>query len=191
MSQKILLVTNEAEKNDLLESYLLENSYTVSRSVLADNKIQESILVMRPDVVIIYIEKAEESILSTIQLIQQNTPLPIIIFAQRSKDKLIAEAITAGASGFVIDGVEKHRICPIIEVATARFNKCQSIKIKLTETELKLNERKDIDRAKGILMSKKSIKEDEAYQLLRKMAMDKNVRMGELAKTIITASELL
>ncbi|KAG1707571.1 Serine/threonine-protein kinase PrkC [Nymphon striatum] len=191
MTQKILLVSDEAKKSELLENYLLENSYTVNRSAMADSKIQESILVLKPDLVIIYTEAAEESILSTIQLIQQNTPLPIIIFAKSSKDKLIADAIIAGASGFVIDGVDKHRMCPIIEVATARFNKCQSIKTKLTETELKLNERKDIDRAKGILMSKKNIQEDEAYKLLRKMAMDKNVRMGELAKTLITASELL
>jgi len=191
MTQKTLLVSLEIEKLATLEKNLLENDYKVSRCVPEEAKIQESVLVLKPDFVIIYIEEPEESLLKTIRLIQDSTPIPIIIFADRCNNALIADAINAGASSVVIDSIEKHRIRPIIEAATARFNKCQNMKVKLTDTKAKLIERRDIDRAKGILMNNKNINEDEAYKILRKMAMDKNQRMGELAKSLILANELL
>ena len=191
MNKKTLLVSLEAEKLVTLENNLLENDYKVSRCALEEIKIQESALVLRPDLVIIYIEEPKDSLSKTIRLIQDTTPIPIIIFADCCDNALITDAINAGASSVVVDSIEKHRIRPIIEAATARFNKCQTMKVKLTDTEAKLIERRDIDRAKGILMSSKNINEDEAYKILRKMAMDKNQRMGELAKSLILAHELL
>jgi len=191
MNQKILLASLKTEKVSTLEKNLLENDYKVSRSLATEDIIHESILVLKPDLVILYIEEAEDSLLKIIRLIQDNTPIPIIIFADHCENKLISEAINAGASSVVVDSIEKHRIRPIIEAATARFNKCQTMKVKLTNTEAKLIERRDIDRAKGILMSNKNINEDEAYKILRKMAMDKNQRIGDLAKSLILANELL
>jgi len=191
MNQEVLLVSLQTEKLATLVNNLIENGYRVNRCLLLEGKIQESILTLKPDLVIIYIAEPEESILKTIRLIQDTMSVPIIVYADHSKEGLIGQAINAGASGFVVDGIEKHRIRPIIEAATARFNKCQVMKVRLTETELKLIERKDIDRAKGILMNRKNINEDEAYKSLRKMAMDNNQRLGELAKTLIIANELL
>jgi len=191
MNQKVLLVSLETEKSSALGRNLIENDYTVSKCQPINDKILESILVLKPNLVILYTEEPESMLLKTINLIQDNTPIPIIIFADRCEGTLIRDAINAGASSVVVDSIEKHRIRPIIEAATARFNKCQIMKVKLTDVEMKLIERRDIDRAKGILMSNKNINEDEAYKILRKMAMDKNQRMGELAKSLNLASELL
>jgi len=191
MNQKILLVSLETDNLSILENHLVEKTYKVSRCLLNDDKILESVLVLKPDLVIIYIEEPEVSLLKTIRFIQDITPIPIIVFADHCENTLIRDAINAGASSVVIDSIEKHRIRPIIEAATARFNKCQTMKVKLTDTETKLIERRDIDRAKGILMSSKNIDENNAYKLLRKMAMDKNQRIGELAKSLILAHQLL
>lgn len=191
MNKKALLVSLEAEKSSALEKSLLGNDFKVSQCLPVDDRIQEFILLLKPDLVVLYIEEPEESLLKTIRLIQDHTPIPIIIFADSCGDTLIRDAINAGASSIVVDSIEKHRIRPIIEAATARFNKCQIMKNELTDAETKLIQRRDIDRAKGILMSNKNIDEDTAYKLLRKMAMDKNQRIGELAKSLILAHQLL
>lgn len=191
MRQKILLVEPETQKSPVLENNLLENGYEVLLCTKKDTGILEAILLLRPDIIVLYEKEPQAKLLDTIRLIQKSTPTPIIIFVDSCKEELISAAITAGASSFVVDSMESHRIRPIIEAGTARFKKCQTMKTRLSETERKLIERRDIDRAKGILMKKKNIDEDEAYKMLRKIAMDKNQQIGKVASSLIQAAELL
>lgn len=194
MNQKILFITSETESGNnnaqRLKSYLIENNYHLSECDFIHHHIQESLLGLTPDLVIFHCTTASTQLLDSIRLIQKNTPKPLIIFTDHSSDNMIADSIIAGASAFIVDGIESHRIRPIIEAAIARFNKCQTMRHQLEQTTLRLDERRTIDRAKGILMKNKQMSEEEAYQFLRKKAMDKNQRIGQIAQMIIEMAEM-
>lgn len=191
MNEKVLLVFEDTKSLKKLKTSLIENDYSVALCEINIGKIHESIKFISPDVIVFYYKKARPEITDIVKYIQKTTPTPITIFSDESDSELVSETITNGASAFIVDGIESHRIRFIIDAAKARFNKCQSLKKRLDKAESKLDGRKDIDRAKGILMSSKNISEEESYSLLRNMAMNNNMRIEDLAKNLITASQLL
>ena len=97
----------------------------------------------------------------------------------------------AGVSAYVVDGLDKNRIKAIIEVAVARFDEFQALRTQLAEANLKLSERKLVERAKGLLMKSRGLDEDAAYRALRKMAMDRKLKLGEVAQRVVDAADLL
>lgn len=157
----------------------------------ADPKLQ-TYLKMKNDVVVLLIisPECDADTLNILRIIQQNAPKPVALFVEKTTEQQLIDAVDAGANAYVVDGFDHNRINSIINLAIARFKRCMTLHDELSETKQKLNERKDVDRAKGILMQSKQISENEAYQLLRKMAMDKNQRIGKLAQSVITAAEL-
>jgi response regulator NasT len=104
---------------------------------------------------------------------------------------VIHAAVEAGVSSYIVDGLSQERLRPILEVAIKRFQSEQALRRQLNETQEKLSERKWIERAKGLLMKQKHLSEEEAYQTLRKTAMDKNMRIIDVAKQLVTASKLI
>lgn len=191
MHQNVLFVSEDAPNSSELVRLLNEHGYSIHHSLLTQGNLDKTVATINPDFVIIHLISPEEMILELVRGIQKTRPTPIIIFADESNEAMASAFINAGASGYIVDGIEEHRLPSIIEVAKTRFNKCQSLMDKLSKTEQKLDERKDIDRAKGIIMRNKSVTEDEAYKMLRSLAMTNNKRIGELAKNIISAAELL
>lgn len=191
MNQTALLVSADKKatiKNlHNLEKYLLESTYSLHECSLIPAKIQQSILILNPDIVVIYCEKATADLLHIIKTIQDKTPKTLIIFTDHSNDKMIADSIIAGASAFVVDGIEAQRIRPIIDIAMTRFIKCQ--RQHSNKTSLKHDERRNIDHAKGMLMKTKGMSEDKAYQFLRKMAMDKNQRISKISQSLLKTIE--
>lgn len=125
------------------------------------------------------------------QYLSLNQTLPIIIFAADDSADTIDQVVKAGVSAYVVNGLEAGRIDSIINIAIARFKERQRLKTELDKTKAKLEERKLIDRAKGILTKTRGYSEDEAYHTLRKLAMDRNIAIGEMAKNVIAMAELL
>lgn len=190
MNDKVLLIFESTKNTNNLKNSLIDNDYDVYESAIDIKSIHDTINKISPDSLVFYYKKARPEILEIVKYIQSSTPTPIIIFADESDSELVSATITNGASAFIVDGIETHRIPHIIDAAKARFNKCQLLKKKLDSVESKLDARKDIERAKGILMESKKISEDEAYNLLRSMAMNNNMRIEELSKNLITTSAL-
>lgn len=116
---------------------------------------------------------------------------PIAMFVDQSDERAIAEAIDAGISAYVVDGMRKDRIKPILELAVRRFNAFSRLQAELAEAKSALAERKAIDRAKALLMKRRGIDEPAAYALLRKQAMDSGRRIAEIAEALVTAEALL
>jgi response regulator NasT len=114
-----------------------------------------------------------------------------VFFAERSDYETTQAAINAGVSAYIVDGLSENRLNSVMEVAIARFKAFQSLKTELEDCKLRLQDRKDVDKAKGILMQHRKLSEEEAYQLLRKMAMDRNMKIGEAARNFIAAMALL
>lgn len=144
-----------------------------------------------PDIVLIDIENPSRDTLEELALASGPHERAVAMFVDRSDDGMSQAAIEAGVSAYVVDGMQPQRLKPILDAAIARFRMFQRMRTELAETKRALEERKVIDRAKGMLMKARGIGEDEAYALLRKTAMDQNRRVAEVAQALVTAAGLL
>lgn len=191
MSLRVMLIDQNRGRVAILEQALLDNGYeVVARTALEDNLIQR-IREVKPDVIIVDMESPDRDTLESMRSITRDQPKPIVMFTEHSDHISINEAVRAGVSAYVVDGMNPGRLNAIMEVAIARFREYQALKNQLEETRSQLEERKFVDKAKGILMRSKAIGEDDAYKILRKMAMDRNIKIGEAARNVITVADLL
>lgn len=158
--------------------------------IAAGLDVIESVARLHPDVVIIEAESTGVMRWSTSGVATQHAPRPIVLFTENADTGDAGRAIAAGVSAYVVAGLAAERVKPVIEVALARFEIEQSLRAELEQTREKLAERKLIDRAKGLLMSKLSLSEDDAYRKLRRFAMDHKESLGDAARRVIDAAKL-
>ncbi len=144
-----------------------------------------------PDIVLIDIDNPTRDMLEELTLASGPLERPVAMFVSGAAGGLAQTAIEAGVSAYVVDGLSPERIKPVMDTAIARFRVVRQMRSELAETRRALEERKVIDRAKGLLMKAKGIDEDAAYALLRKTAMDQGRRVADVAEALVTASGLL
>ena len=185
----ILLIEDEAA-NPLLAKQLLSNGYAVVSAATPEADIHALLTTHSPNLIIYHVDSPQKY-LHHLHFLHQNHPLPIIIFAADDSLDTITQVINAEVSTYIVNGLETGRIDSIIKVAVARFNQQQQLKNELEKTKARLEERKLIDRAKGILIKTRGFTEDDAYHTLRKLAMDRTITIGEMAKNVIAMAELL
>ena len=146
---------------------------------------------LQPDVVLIDLESPDRDVLDALTVATGPADRPVAMFVDRSDDAVMRAAIEAGVSAYVVGGLSRERIRPVLTAAIARFHVVARLRAELATTKAALEERKLVDRAKGMLMKAKGIGEDEAYALMRRAAMDQGKKLGEVAAALITAMELL
>lgn len=144
-----------------------------------------------PDIVIVDITSPTRDMIEELTLATSPLERPVAMFVDQSDNNLTKAAIEAGVSAYVVDNLRPDRLTPIVDAAITRFNMFRRMRDELAETKRALEERKVIDRAKGLLMKARGISEDEAYGLLRKTAMDQGKKIPEVATALVTAAELL
>ncbi len=144
-----------------------------------------------PDLVLIDAGNPSRDVLEELALATGPTERPVAMFVDQSDGSLTKAAIEAGMSAYVVDGLRADRIKPILDAAIARFHMLQKMRIELVETRRALEERKAIDRAKGILMRARGMSEEDAYALLRKTAMDQGRKLADVASALVLAADLL
>jgi len=145
----------------------------------------------RPDVVLIDTESPSRDVLEQLAVMNAAAPRPVVMFSDDAGDQPIREAIRAGVSAYIVDGLAPGRLHPIMRVAMERFDKEQRLRAELEDTKEKLASRKVIERAKGILMKQRGISEDEAFAMLREHAMARGLKLGDAAKQVIDIASLL
>ena len=187
---RILLVNDNPVLLAQLRAALLEHGDEVV-AVASHSDLNQAVEQHSPDVIIIDAESPSRDTLEQLCALNESAPRPIVMFTGERDQKVIRSAVQAGVTAYVVDGLSPARIKPIMDVAIARFQEEQQLRSKLDESERKLAERKLVDQAKAILMSKRGLTEDVAYKLLRSYAMDRGQRMGEVARQLIDASKLL
>lgn len=187
---KVLLVDENSGRSAVVERALLDNGYAVVGRITTEEDIPEILNKIETDVVIYSMDSPDDEILESIQSINRHTPKPVVMFADKSDSDTISRAVKAGVSACIVDGLSNSRIKPIMDVAIARFREFQALKDELTKTKTDLADRKIIDKAKGIIMKQRNISEDDAYKALRKLAMDRNEKIADVAKNVIEVSEL-
>ncbi len=144
-----------------------------------------------PDIVLMDLGNPSRDVLEEYFAVSRALARPIAMFVDESDDEAIAEAINAGVSAYVVDGLSKNRIRPLLDLAVKRFNAFARLENDLKEVKGKLAERETTDRAKRILMDSKNLTEPEAYGELRRKAMSSNKRVAEIAEAVVTAFEMM
>jgi len=184
----VLLIESDLN-NTLLENSLKDYGFKFLKTQYSSTFLA-LVKETSPDIIIFNLDTPSKKLLADLQTLSQQSALPVIMFASDSNVDTINQAIKAEVSAFIVDGLEYKRINSIINVAIARFKHQQSLNSALEEARTKLEDRKQIDRAKAILIKTQNFSEDEAYHTLRKLAMDRNITLGEMAKNVISMSEL-
>jgi len=186
----IILNTTTDELCDIKES-LARSNYQVIETCSSLSDISRSVINGSVDLVMVVTDKKFDSLFATIQQINKQQAVPVVIFTYDDSRDVIQLAIKTGVSAYIVDGLQANRIVSILDTACFRFNEQQRIKNELAKTKTTLVERKLIEKAKGILMQQSSKDENSVYKSMRKAAMDKNIKMAELAKSIIDSYELM
>ncbi|MFD1795772.1 ANTAR domain-containing protein [Paracoccus aurantiacus] len=149
------------------------------------------IAALRPDLVLIDADNASRDEMEELTIASGPMERPVAVFVNQSDSALTRAMIEAGVAAYVVDGLTPGRVGPVVDAAIARFNMLQKVRAELDATRAALEDRKVIDRAKGIVMRARGISEDEAYALMRRNAMEKGRRIADIARAIVTAAEVL
>jgi response regulator NasT len=188
---RVLLVDPMHVKFSLLKRALIENNYQIVEQITDITQITNHIDRHKPDIIMISIDAPDLVTLKKLSELRKHKPLPLILFAEKDTPHMIQHVIKAGVNAFIVDDIQIQRLPSIVNIAIARFNEQQNLEKELSTVKTKLADRKILERAKGILMSQKSMSEEEAYNSLRKMAMDKGLSMATVSENLIDAFKLL
>src|SRR5215510_7354932 len=183
-SPKIVIVDESPIRAAILEEGLREAGFT---EVVHISEMQS--LLSR--IYAVDLENPSRDVLEQMFQVSRAVRRPIAMFVDQSDAASIQASVDAGVSAYIVDGLKKARIKPILDLCVSRFNAFARLQDELDRTKSALEERKVIDRAKGILMKLKGLTEEEAYVLMRSTAMREKKKIGEIAQSILTASELL
>jgi response regulator NasT len=186
-----MLVDDQPARAALLEQALLDHQFTVIARLSSAAGLADQVAKLEPDIIIIDIDSPDRDTLENMAMLHRDNPRPVVMFAEEGDAGMIERAVRAGVSAYVVDGLNPARVKPIVDVAIARFREFQALRRELQETRSQLADRKQIDRAKGLLMKHRDLDEQQAYQAMRKMAMDRGQRLGEVANNIIAVLEML
>jgi len=188
---RIVIIDDSGLRATVLEEGLREAGYDDIHVVPPQSGFVARLERMAPDVVLMDLGNPSRDTLEEMLAVSRALARPIAMFVDQSDEAMIGAAIDAGISAYVVDGLRKERVKPIIDLAIRRFNAFARMQTELDEAKTALAERKTIDRAKAILMNSRNLTEADAYALLRSTAMNQNRRIVDVAEALITASSLL
>lgn len=187
----ILIIDENRLRAAIIEEGLREAGHDAVEVLHSVNEAARRIVETSPDVVVIDLENPERDQLEHFFSLSRALQKPIAMFVDKSDADAIGAAIEAGVSAYVVDGLRKDRVKPILDMAVLRFNAYSRLKAELDEARTALEERKIVDRAKAILMRQRNLGEADAYALLRTAAMNQNRRLVDIAQSLVTAAGLL
>jgi len=188
---RVMLVDDTPTQSAILEQALLDQGLTVVCRLKSAQSLIKNVEIHQPDIIIMDLKSPDRDTLENMTVLNQHNPKPVIMFSEEGNRKIITQAIQAGASAYIVDGLNPHRVKPILDVAIARFREHQALRKELKQTRDQLADRKIIDKAKGLLMKSKGLDEEQAYHAMRKMAMDQSKPLVEIAQNILSVMELL
>jgi response regulator NasT len=187
----VLVIDENRIRASIIEAGLRDAGHR-SVSVIHDvTGIAARIAELQPDVIVIDIENPNRDMLENMFQLSRAVKRPIAMFVDRSDSASIEAAVDAGVSAYVVDGLRKERVKPILDMAISRFNAFSRLVHELEQARSELEGRKVVDRAKGILMKSRGLSEADAYALLRKTAMNQNRKIADIAQSLVTAADLL
>ena len=189
-SLRVLLVDANRGRSALLEQALSDAGYSVIAKINTGEDLAAQVREHEPDVIIVDLESPDRDTLEHMHTISRDRPRPIVMFAEDEDSNTIHKAIKAGVSAYIVDGLSSKRVKPVMDVAITRFREYQALRDELNRTKISLEERKLLDRAKAVLIKRQGLTEEEAYQAIRKLAMDRGLKLAEAARNVISVMDL-
>jgi two-component system, response regulator / RNA-binding antiterminator len=189
-SLSIVIVDENPVRAAILEEGLREAGHVNVMRIEGTDKLLARIYAIDPDVILIDLENPSRDVLEQMFQVSRIVKRPVAMFVDQADSASIQASVDAGVSAYIVDGLKKERIKSILDLCISRFNAFSRLQSELEQTKSALEERKVIDRAKGILMRAKKLSEEQAYALLRKTAMNENRKIADVAQSVITAAEL-
>jgi two-component system, response regulator / RNA-binding antiterminator len=188
---RIAVVDDSSVRAAILEDGLREAGHRLITRLVPSPTLLKELSQLDPDVIVIDLVNPSRDSLEQMFQISRHVPRPVAMFVDQSDAPMVEAAIEAGVSAYVVDGLKKERVKAILDMSISRFKAFGRLKDELAQARAELEERKVIDRAKGILMQRKGLSEPDAYSLLRKTAMNENRRIADVAQSVVTAADLL
>ena len=189
---------DQAERSRSLRIGLLESGFNLVASLPADVFLTERLAQLRPDLIIVDAESDARDALEHVVMATRDARRPIVMFTNDHDSGNARAAVAAGVSAYIVAGLQSDRIRPILDVAMARFQQEQALRQELADARNEINQlsasaqdRRVIDRAKALLMERQKLSENDAYAKLRKAAMDKNLKIVEVAQRMLDVADLL
>ncbi len=182
---------DEALRSRSLRIGLLASGYNIVAVLPVDTFLPERIEQIQPDMIIVDAQSEARDTLEHVVMSTRDERRPIVLFTDDADTSHVGDAIAAGVTAYVVAGLAPERIKPVIDVAMARFRHEESLRRELADARSQLSERKLIDRAKGLLMSRQGLSEEEAYARLRKTAMDRGLRVADVAQRLLDVADVL
>jgi response regulator NasT len=190
-SLKIVIVDESPIRAAILEEGLREAGFVEVSHIREMQNLLMRIYAVDPDVILMDLENPSRDVLEQMFQVSRAVRRPVAMFVDQSDSAMIRASVEAGVSAYIVDGLKKERIKPILDLCVSRFNAFAKLQDELERTRSALEDRKILDRAKGLLMKLKGLTEEEAYVLLRSTAMREKKKIAEIAQSIITAAEVL
>ena len=188
---KIVIVDESSIRAAILEEGLREAGFMAVERLSDMNNLLMRIHAIDPDVILIDLENPSRDTLEQMYQVSRIVRRPVAMYVDQSDTASIQASVDAGVSAYIVDGLKKERIKSILDLCVSRFNAFSKLQSELERAKTDLEDRKTLDRAKGILMKNKGLTEDEAYRLMRSAAMREKKKIADIAAAIITAAELL
>lgn len=191
MTLRVLLIDHHPERAAAIADLLVREGFSVVGTVTTPTSLAAKIDSLKPDVVVLDLASPDRDALEALRLAGNETPRPMVMFCAGGDDSLVMEAMQAGVTAYAMDSVQVERLKPLLDLAIAQFRQFRHLREERDAARQTLADRKLIDRAKGILMKRKECDEETAYSFLRRAAMDRGLKLADLAGDIIAMEDLL
>jgi response regulator NasT len=188
---RVVLVDDDSQRLSMVEQALVAAGHSIIARLDTHADLLFAVKQHRPDIVCISVDAPDRMLFETLHELNQSAPRPVVLFSARSDAQTTRHALEAGVSVYVVDGLHLKRLNTLLQVAIARFDLYHDLRQELDQARTRLADTRDIEKAKGLIMKTRRLDEAAAYGLLRKMAMERKQRIGDLARVLLSASELL
>ena len=188
---KILIIDNDQKRANSLIQILEASRYKVVAAIGLQREAADQVTQLKPDILLIGVDFPGQTFLGWLAALHERYPCPTVIFSRDERSKTIQAATRAGVSAYAVGKLSGTRVKTIIEAAIARFDELQALQQELEKTKLNLAERKIIERAKELVAQQRGCNESQAYQILRKMAMNRRKRLAEISQDVLSVAEVL
>ena len=182
---RVMLVDDQAERAERVERELEAAGYAVVARLPSASGLLFQLGQHQPDVVLIDLQSPGRDVLESLAVVNDHNPRPIVMFSADDDPDFIQEAVGAGVSGYVMEGIRSERVKPLIDLAIAQFRTYQSLREELADAQNRLSTHSVVERAKRLLMQQRGITEDQAHRALRKLSMDSNLSLPDAARSVL------
>ena len=188
---KVMLIEESIASPSIVQETLIQQGYVVLARLACKEDLFPHVETHDPELIVVNVQVPDAKLLLQLGHLNEVLPKPIVVFSGNCGNDIVEAAVQVGVSAFIVDGFSAERLQHLLNVAIARHKKFNSLKQELDKTKENLANRKLIEKAKGLIMKQRKCSEDDAYNALRRLAMDRNQKLVDVARNVIEVSSLL